>query len=304
MKKEFSSQNVIKTSLVVDISDILLNTFVAIITGSSIMLAEALQGLSDLITVIFLYVGIKRSAKSANKKFNFGYGRELYFWVLCSAIAMLIITAGLSFYSGLQKLINPIPLERTFWAYLILIIGMISNFYAFSVSYRKITKQSAKASIIKSFASSHLIEIKTAFITDLMGTLSALFGFISMILYSVTGNPKYDGLGAIIVGVMIATFAIIIIIESKEMIIGKSISKDKRQKIIGITSSHPNVKKILQLSTMHFGSDELYVNMNIKVDNNLETRQIEKVIDEIEKNIKDKIPEIDIIQIEIDSLDV
>jgi divalent metal cation (Fe/Co/Zn/Cd) transporter len=55
---------------------------------------------------------------------------------------------------------------------------------------------------------------------------------------------------------------------------------------------------------MHFGSDELYVNMNIKVDNNLETRQIEKVIDEIEKNIKDKIPEIDIIQIEIDSLDV
>jgi cation diffusion facilitator family transporter len=302
MNKEFSSRRVIKTSIAVDIIDIALNALVAILTGSSVMLAEALQGLSDLITVIFLYFGVKRSSRSPNKKFNFGYGRELYFWVLCSAIGMFIITAGLSFYFGLQKFLNPEPLERTVWAYIILSIGIITNSYALSVSYRKIQSQYTRASIVKNFINSHLIEIKTSFITDLAGVLSASFGAISLILYGITGNPRYDGLGAIIISVLIAVFAVSLIIESKDMIIGRSISRLKRKEIKEITENHPEVKKLLNLSTMHFGSDEMYVNMNIKVDDDLETKQIEKVIDEIESDITKKIPEIDLIQIEIDSL--
>jgi cation diffusion facilitator family transporter len=299
VKKEISPDRVIKTSLVVDVGDILFNGFVAIITGSSVMFAEALQGLADLITVIFLYIGVKRSAKRPNKKFNFGYGRELYFWVLCAAIVMFVVTAGLSFHSGLTKFIDPKPLEKTFWAYLALVFGIITNTYALSISYRKIKSTQTKASIVKSFAASRFIEVKTAFITDLMGSVSAGFGIVALIIYGLTGNSRYDGLGAMIIALAIAFFALTLIVEAKEMIIGKSISKEEKELIKQIAQVHPLVNKVLQITTMQFGSEELYVNLNINVKDNLETRQIENLISEIEKNIIKAKPEVDIVQIEI-----
>lgn len=299
MGKEITPDRVIKTSLIFNIGDILLNGFAAIITGSSVMLAGTLRGLADLITVIFLYIGVKRSTKRPNKEFNFGYGRELYFWVLCAAITMFVITASLSFHSGLTKFLNPEPLERTAWAYFVLAAGIATNTYALSFSYRKIKSAQTKASIIKNFSSSRLLEVKTAFITDLMGSVSASFGITALIIYGITGDARYDGLGAMIIALAIASFALILIFEAKEMIIGRSVSSDEKRMIKRIAETHPLVNKVLQITTMHFGSEELYVNLNINVKDNLKTQQIEKLIEEVEKNIIKAKPEADIVQIEI-----
>lgn len=301
MGSEITPRKVIKTSLAVDISDIALNGIVALVTGSSVILAKALQGLSDLLVVIFLYIGIKRSARRPNQDFNFGYGREIYFWVLCSAIAMLVITATLSFYSGLMKVIHPRDLENTFWAYLVLAIAIATNLYALSLSYRKLKSHPTKASILKSFTSSRLIEIKTAFVTDLFGTLSSAFGTIALILYAVSQNPQFDGLGAMVIALGIAAFSIMMIIEAKSMIVGRSVAPKVREEIKEIAKNHPLVENVLKILTMHFGSEEIYVNLNIKVKNNLETRQIEKLIEEIKSSIVKAKPEVDIVQVEIDS---
>jgi cation diffusion facilitator family transporter len=301
MDSSITPRKVIKTSLAVDITDFVFNSIVALVTGSSVILAEALQGLADLLVVLFLYIGIKRSARKPNRDFNFGYGRELYFWVLCSAIAMLIITATLSFYSGLMKVIYPTDLENTFWAYLVLVIAIVTNLYALSLSYKKLKSHPTRASIVKSFTSSRLIEIKTAFITDLFGTLSSAFGTIALILYAVSRNPQFDGLGAMIIALGIATFSIMMITEAKNMIVGRSVSPEIREEIRRIAKSHPLVENVLKILTMHFGSEEIYVNLNIKVKNNLETRQIEKLIEEIKSSIIKAKPEVDIVQVEIDS---
>lgn len=299
MKQEITPNKVIKTSLTVNILDILFNGVVAIITGSSVMLAGTLRGLSDLITVIFLYIGIKRSAKRPNKKFNFGYGRELYFWVLCAAITMFVVSASISFYSGLIKFLNPEPLERTIWAYLVLTVGIITNTYSLSFSYRKIKSAQTKASIIKNFTSSRLLEIKTALITDLMGSVSVLLGIVALIIYGMTGDARYDGLGAMIIALAISSLALILIFEAKEMIIGKSVPPGEKQTIRKIAEMHPLVNKVLQITTMHFGSEEMYVNLNINVKDNLKTQQIENLINEIKENIIRLKPEVDIVQIEI-----
>jgi cation diffusion facilitator family transporter len=292
VKQEITPNKVIKTSLTVNILDILFNGVVAIITGSSVMLAGTLRGLSDLITVIFLYIGIKRSAKRPNKKFNFGYGRELYFWVLCAAITMFVVSASISFYSGLIKFLNPEPLERTIWAYLVLTVGIITNTYSLSFSYRKIKSAQTKASIIKNFTSSRLLEIKTALITDLMGSVSVLLGIVALIIYGMTGDARYDGLGAMIIALAISSLALILIFEAKEMIIGKSVPPGEKQTIRKIAEMHPLVNKVLQITTMHFGSEEMYVNLNINVKDNLKTQQIENLINEIKENIIKLKPEV------------
>ncbi len=297
--KSITAEKVVLTSLVVDISDIVLSGIIAVISGSAIMLAESLQGLSDLVTVLFLYIGVKRSAKKPNRKFNFGYGRELYFWVFCSTIVMLIVTAGLSFYSGLNKFIDQTPIERTTWAYLILGVGVITNVYALSVSYRRIAATPTRVSIIKSFSSSRLIEVKTAFITDLMGSLSAAFGLVAIVLYGITGDVRFDGLGAMLVAAVIAIFSVVLMLEAKDMIIGRSVSSHERSKIKQAIVSNPEVLDVKNISTMQFGSEELYVNADISVPPKMTAGEVTKAIARIEESIRATDPTIDLIQIEI-----
>ncbi|MDH4358758.1 MAG: cation diffusion facilitator family transporter [Candidatus Berkelbacteria bacterium] len=299
MSPNISSKKVISTSLLVDILDVLLNGIVALITGSSVMLAEALQGVADLLTVIFLYIGVKRSARRPNKYYNFGYGRELYFWVMCAAVAMFSITATLSVYSGIHKILNPAALENTFWAYLVLTIGVASNAYALSLSVRKIRQTPIKASVLKSFISSNLIEVKTASLTDMMGTTAAVFGIISLIVYAITGDPFFDGLGAVIIGITIATFAIFLIIDVKDLIIGKSASPDKIELIRKTAHENPSVERVSKIMSMHFGSEDIYVNLNLELDDKLKTPEIEKLNEKIERDIKQAVPEVDLVHIEL-----
>jgi len=115
MKSNLTSKKVVLTSFFVDTLDIIFNGAIAFSTGSSIMLAEFLQGLADLVTVAFLYIGIKRSVKRADREHSFGYGRELYFWSLCSAIIMFAGTATLSFYFVTGNLPTQNQFRITFW---------------------------------------------------------------------------------------------------------------------------------------------------------------------------------------------
>ena len=80
--KNISDGKVVKTSVKVDAFDVLLNVAAAIVTGSVTMLAEVFQGIADLISDGLTCRGMKLSGGLPNKKYPFGYGRELYVWSL------------------------------------------------------------------------------------------------------------------------------------------------------------------------------------------------------------------------------
>ena len=299
MKSNLTSKKVVLTSFFVDTLDIIFNGAIAFSTGSSIMLAEFLQGLADLVTVAFLYIGIKRSVKRADREHSFGYGRELYFWSLCSAIIMFAGTATLSFYFGYRKFANPEPISNYFLAYFILSIGIVSNIYALFLSIRQLKSSGEKSGIWKNFIASNLVEIKATFISDLMGSCAAFFGIIALIIYGITGNAQFDGLGAMFIGVTIAIFSIFLIKEIKDLIIGKSASPEIVRKIRQITEEIPGVSDIIDLRTMHFGSEKIQVNLSIRIKDELNTDEITSLIDNLETKIENSIPEIDDVQIEV-----
>lgn len=300
-EKLISAQRVVVTSFIVDLIDITFNLIVAFTTGSVVMLAETLQGLADLLAVGMLLIGIKRSSKRADKYHPLGYGREIYFWALLSGVLMFTLTATSSFYFGLQRFLHPQPIENIYLAYLALALAILTNGYATSLSIRRLVGNKGPSRILQSFLHSPLVESKTTFILDLMGTTAAVLGMVSLISLGLTGNNQYDGIGGMLIGTALAVLSIFLLISIKDLIIGNRASLLVEDRIKEVVLQIPRVEEVIDLKTLHIGSERLMVNLEVNLEDNLTTNQIERLTDRIKEKVQDELPSVKEIQVEIEA---
>jgi cation diffusion facilitator family transporter len=285
-RKPITTRRVLITSLFVDVIDVVTNLVIAIITGSAVMLVETLQGMADLTSVCMLLIGSKRSHRRATKLHPFGYGKELYFWSLLSAFIILVVTASISFYFGYRQLTGGEPIEHLGLAYAILCIAVATNGYAFRLSARKLLGHRPLNDLPKVFLESSEVVTKTTTVLDAMGTLSAVLGLAALIIYGITGNSEFDGIGAMVMAVVLAVLSVLLLVGAKGLVTGQSAPESVEHKIREIALDAPEVKAILSLRTMILGSDKLLVNMEIHMQDGLTTDQVEDVIAQIEFRVK------------------
>ncbi len=299
--QRISSTLVITISFLVDLLDIILSLAVAILSGSVIMLTQVMEGVSDLISSGLLLVGLARSSQKEDREHPFGYGREIYFWALLSGIVMFSITATLSIYFGWKRFINPEHIQNINLAFLILGITTITNGFAFYLSLKRILRNRNLKQLLGIFLRSSLVETKTTFILDLMGVSASILGIIALLFYKFTGDFRFDGLGAILIGATLLIFAYLLLIGIVDLIIGRSVSLEVEERIRLVALNTPQVQKILGLKTLHIGSEKLLVNMEVHLAHNLETTEIEKLIHKIKTDIRKEIPEVKHIQVELET---
>ena len=298
-----SVKKVLATSFFVDVTDVILGIILTIVTGSVVMLSQTLEGIADLLSSALLLFGLEKSKKKADSQHPLGHGREVYFWTLISALIMLSVTSTFTFYFGLERFLNPKNLENTFYAYAVLIFTIITNSYALSLSLRKLKGRRSINKIWQSFLNSSLIETKTAFILDLMGTSASVLGLIALFFYALTNNAQFDGLGAMVIGVIMAVLSIMLLAAIKDFLIGKSVSIQTIDVIKKATGRVKDVISIQDLKATHMGSENIMINLEVNANQNLKTEQLEKLIDDVKQEIIKDLPQASHIQVELESED-
>lgn len=296
-----SEQRVLITTFLVDLLDVALNLVVAIVTGSVVMLAEFFQGLADLTAAALLLVGYKRSRKRADKQHPFGYGKEIYFWTLISAVVMMTFTATASFYFGLMRFLEPEEIDHIWLGYATLAITLGSNLYAFSLSSGRLRKNRPITKLPQLFLNARDVTVKNALVLDLMGTSAALFGLISLLLYQFAGVKQFDGIGAMVVGVTTAVLAVVLITGLRGLLVGERAAPEIEAKIKDAAAGVRGVKEVIDLRTMQIGPDKLLVNIEVNLRDSLETDALEALTDRIKQRIRDKVSSVQFVQVELET---
>lgn len=299
--KRVTAHRVILTSVIIDLLDIILSLTVALVSGSVIMITQVLEAFADLTASGFLLIGLRRSLKREDNTHPFGYGREIYFWTLLSALVMFGLTSTLSFYLGWERFQNPHPLHDISLAILVLGITFFTNLYAFLLSVRRLLRHRSMSQIIRIFYKSSLVETKTTFTLDLMGTIASLFGMIALTTYAFTGDLRYDGLGAMLIGATLAILSVFLVLGIRDLLIGKSASLEVQDKIKKLALSVPEVEEVLDLKTLHIGPEKLLVNLDVHMKSDLRTHELEKLMDKIKGKIQNEIPSVKYIQVELET---
>ncbi len=296
-----SVRRVVATSFVVDILDVLLSFFVTILSGSVVMLTQVLEGLADLAASGLLLVGFRRSLQKEDEIHPFGYGTEIYFWSFLSAIIMFALTSSLSFYFGWQRFLHPEPLKNIPIALIVLLITFFTNSYAFLLSYARLLKKRPPMHIFRIFYRSSLVETKTTFILDLMGASASFLGMIALGIYILTGDRRLDGLGAMVIGVILAICSFYLVLGVRDLMLGRRASAETEEKIREGALEVEEVEDVLDIKTLHIGTEKLLVNLDVHMKSRLGTRELEMLMDKIKEKIRSRVPSAKYIQIELET---
>ncbi len=270
----------------------------AFITGSSAMLSEGIHSVVDTGNGLLLLFGIRMSRKPPDLSHPFGHGKELYFWTLIVAILIFAVGGGMSIYEGINHLKHPVMIRDPLWNYLVLGFAMIFEGYAWMVAFKEFRKTQGNMGLLKAVRASKDPTTFTVLFEDSAAMLGLIVAFVGIYLSQRLNNPYLDGVAALIIGLILGVVAVLLAYESKGLLVGEGANRETIESICKIGQIDPAVERVMPPLTMHFGPQEVLLNLDIKFRNGLSAEEIEAAIDRIEAEIRKRHPEIKRIFIE------
>lgn len=227
----------------------------AAVTGSGSMLAEAVHSAADCGNQGLLLLGLKRAKQPPSPDYPLGYGKETYFWSFIVALMLFSLGGLFSLYEGWHKLSEPEPLSYPFIALGVLAFGIFVEALSMRACVQEINKIRGRQSLWQWFRHSRNAELVVIFGEDLAALLGLVFAFFAVLLAWYTGNPMYDAIGSMAIGVLLIVVAVFVGIEVKAMLVGQGVEERTRQDMIGFLEQQPDVHKVFNCVTLQLGPD-------------------------------------------------
>lgn len=227
----------------------------AIYTGSSSMLAEAIHSFADCGNQALLLWGLKEADKAPTPDHPLGYGKAIYFWSFIVALMLFSMGGLFSIYEGLHKISSTEPVQHAWVAIAILSFGIVAESVSLWGCVREINKVRGTQSLWAWFKSSRQSELVVILGEDLaaLGGLALALGFIGISM--LTGNPVWDALGSIAIGVLLLVVAVLVGTEVKALLIGQSAEPETLAKMKKHLSEAPEIIELYNLLTQQLGSE-------------------------------------------------
>jgi cation diffusion facilitator family transporter len=266
-------------------------TWAAIVTGSGSMLAEAIHSYADTGNQVLLYLGLTQSQRPADDEHPLGYGKLSYFWSFVVAILLFSMGGVFSIYEGLHKLQHPEPLSQIWIAIIVLILAIIlegSSLYGAWREIGKVRGDRAFREWLKHTRNSELVVVLGEDIGAQLGLILAL-GFL--VLAMITGNPIYDALGSICIGVILIVISAFVGWRIRSLLVGRSADPDIQEAIDAIIAEQETIEYCFNTITIQFGPDTMLA-AKIKMRSGQPIDQAVDSINALERELKARIPKL------------
>jgi cation diffusion facilitator family transporter len=275
----------------------------AFFSGSSAMLSEGIHSLVDTSNELLLLLGIKRSKRPPDKKHPFGYGPELYFWSLIVSVLIFGLGGGMSIYEGITHIGNPKPITDPFWSYLVLGSAFIFETISIIISVKGFLKNSHhQGNFFQKLRASKDPGFFLVIYEDAADIAGLLIAFAGIVLSTWLGNPLIDGIASILIGIVLTIIAIVMIIETRNLLIGESAGAELVQDTEKLIQQDEDVFQVQTPLTMQLSPDEVLLALNLQFKKDLSGTEIVSTIARLEKKIKEKFPQVKQIYIEAANL--
>jgi cation diffusion facilitator family transporter len=269
------------------------------ITGSSSMLAEAVHSVADTSNQALLLLGQRRSRREATAEHPFGYGRNRYFYSFVVALLLFSLGSVFALYEGIHKLESHEPLTTPVVAVVILLVAIVLESFSFRTAIHESRPLKGDGTWWQFIRQAKAPELPVVLLEDAGALLGLVLALGGVGLTMLTGDSIWDAIGTMGIGVLLGIIAIILIIETKSLLIGEGSGPQELRKIEDALVGD-GVNRVIHLKTQYLGPDELLVAAKIAVPATLSTGQVARVIDDAEARVRSTVPAARLIYLEPD----
>jgi cation diffusion facilitator family transporter len=269
-------------------------------SGSSSMLAEGVHSLADSGNQLLLLLGGRKSRKDADTEHPFGYGRERYVYAFVVSIILFSIGGVFSLYEGVQKLQDPHPLEVPWLPILVLLVAMALESFSLRTAIKESNHTRGTETWVQFIRHAKAPELPVVLLEDVAALSGLVLAFLGVGLTIVTGDPIWDAIGTICIGVLLVLVAIVLGIETKSLLVGEGAGTADTAKIQRAILNGPETQRIIHMKTLYLGPDELLVAAKLAFDAELRFSDVAASIDVIEERVRAAMPSARAIYLEPD----
>jgi len=290
----------IYVALAADVGIAMTKFIAAAFTGSSAMISEGVHSVIDCINQILLLFGIKKSKKKPDAQRPFGYGRELYFWSFVVSLLLFSVGGCISFYEGILRIKSQTLTKDENWNYIVLAIAFVFTAISMVVTYKKFNKQRGDLSIWQAITKSKDPSVFIVLLGDFGDLAGLIVAFLGIYLGHLFHNAYYDGGASILIGVFLIIISLLLVRESRSLLMGESVGKKTLTAIIKITEADMDIVKVKRQFSTYLAPEEVVLQMMVVFKKNLNTTEITDAVKRIRENIQLNFPHIKQIFIEPD----
>ncbi len=254
MSHQDASSKSILFALLANFGIAITKTVAAVITGSGAMLAESIHSFADCGNQGLLFLGLSKAKRKPDTVHPLGYGKEIYFWSFIVALILFSMGGMFSIYEGIHKLSSHEGLTSPLIAVVVLSVSMVleaASLYGCVTQINKLRHNESLWTWVKNTRKSELVVVLGE---DIAALLGLSFALIAVLLSIITGNPVYDAIGSIGIGVLLVFISIFLATKVKSLLIGQSTDDETRLEIIRILEARPEIEKVLNLITLQMGA--------------------------------------------------
>tara|TARA_B100000686_G_scaffold310949_1_gene354143 strand:- start:3064 stop:3879 length:816 start_codon:yes stop_codon:yes gene_type:complete len=265
------------------------------------MLAEAIHSVADASNQALLLLGGRRARRDPTPDHPFGHGRERYFWSFVVALVLFFVGAAFAIYEGIEKVRHPHEIDGAGVAAVILVAGILLESWSLRTAVVEARPYRGNQSWWQFVLRSRNPELPVVLLEDVGAMAGLVLALAAIGLAEVTGEPRWDGVGTISIGLLLGSIAIVLAREMHSLLIGESADEANLVAISSAVSSASGVLELVHLRTQHLGPEQILVGARVIVDPALDTAGVAATIDNVERLVKTAVPSAHPIYVEVAS---
>ncbi|MBX0295926.1 cation diffusion facilitator family transporter [Haloarcula nitratireducens] len=304
------SKSVVLAALVANGAIAILKFFGFLLTGSAAMLAETYHSLSDTGNQVFLLIGIRYSGRAADRMHPFGYGKAQFFYSFLVSVFLFGIAGWESLKHGYSELTGgghggghtgeaveflfisfqpPAGLDPVMVNYTVLLGAFAFETWALWKARAEMQRQMKRndwGSYKEAFRKTSDVTTLTALTEDTIALAGIVIALVGLFLEQQTGNPFFDRVSALLIGIMLMGFAVALAWENKRLLLGESLPRDENQRLRDVLLDDERVAEIIDFRTIYFGPNEVILSADVAFVEGLNTTEIDDAITAVEDELR------------------
>jgi cation diffusion facilitator family transporter len=253
------------------------------------MLAEAIHSLADSCNQLLLLFGMKQSRRPPDSDYPLGYGKSIYFWSFLVAVILFSLGGMFSVYEGIHKFTNPEPLTKPMIAIGVLIFAIIAESASLWGCMQAVNKERQNRPIALWFRESRSSELLVVFGEDVAALLGLVLALMAVLAAAITGNPVYDAIGTIMIGVLLVVIAFMLAVEVKDLLIGQGVETHVHNRMKSFLQERSEIENVYNILTLQMGPDAM-VAVKAKMRPTGSENELINTINRVEREFREAFP--------------